>query len=99
MFMFNHYINFHVSASNIAPAILIQHNIGFSSFKKRESGVSRECDMITSPEAVRGALPLLRALCDYESGGIVEGKGSRSASSRNVETHSHAVCVHQMMVF
>lgn len=69
MFMFNHYINFHVSASNIAPAILIQHNIRFSSFKKRESG------------------------------GIVEGKGSRSASSRNVETYSHAVCVHQMMVF
>ena len=43
MFMFNYYINFHVSASNIAPAILIQHNIGFSSSKKRESGVSREC--------------------------------------------------------
>ncbi len=42
MFMFNYYINFHVSASNIAPAILIQHNIWFSSFKKRESGVSRE---------------------------------------------------------
>ena len=50
MFMFNYYINFHVSVSNIAPTIIIQHNIGFSSFKKRESGVSRECDMITLPE-------------------------------------------------
>ena len=76
--MFNYYINFHVSASNIAPAILIQHNIGFSSFKKRESGVSRECVMITLPERSEVPYRCFGLYVVVNSMGGVRGKGKRN---------------------